>query len=94
MTDPDRSVAPVSPDELGLRTPEGVKPTGAIAGEAAGTPPRETGRRTTYVQNPPQRRSRGPVYAALDLGTNNCRLLIARPHEHSFRVLDGGLANE
>jgi exopolyphosphatase/guanosine-5'-triphosphate,3'-diphosphate pyrophosphatase len=29
------------------------------------------------------------VYAALDLGTNNCRLLIARPHEQSFRVLDG-----
>ena len=35
------------------------------------------------------RRSRGPVYAALDLGTNNCRLLIARPHDGSFRVLDG-----
>ena len=29
------------------------------------------------------------MYAALDLGTNNCRLLIARPHEKSFRVLDG-----
>ncbi|HZY48696.1 MAG TPA: Ppx/GppA phosphatase family protein [Devosia sp.] len=29
------------------------------------------------------------MYAALDLGTNNCRLLIARPHEQSFRVLDG-----
>jgi exopolyphosphatase/guanosine-5'-triphosphate,3'-diphosphate pyrophosphatase len=25
----------------------------------------------------------------LDLGTNNCRLLIARPHEAGFRVLDG-----
>jgi exopolyphosphatase/guanosine-5'-triphosphate,3'-diphosphate pyrophosphatase len=35
------------------------------------------------------RRARGPLYAALDLGTNNCRLLIARPHENSFRVLDG-----
>jgi len=35
------------------------------------------------------RRSRGPLYAALDLGTNNCRLLIARPHDHGFRVLDG-----
>jgi exopolyphosphatase/guanosine-5'-triphosphate,3'-diphosphate pyrophosphatase len=31
----------------------------------------------------------GPVYAALDLGTNNCRLLIARPVEvGSFRVID------
>ena len=35
------------------------------------------------------RRPRGPTYAALDLGTNNCRLLIARPHDRSFRVLDG-----
>lgn len=34
-------------------------------------------------------RARGPVYAALDLGTNNCRLLIARPFENSFRVMDG-----
>jgi len=29
------------------------------------------------------------VYAALDLGTNNCRLLIVRPHERGYRVLDG-----
>jgi exopolyphosphatase/guanosine-5'-triphosphate,3'-diphosphate pyrophosphatase len=26
--------------------------------------------------------------AALDLGTNNCRLLVARPHEESFEVVD------
>jgi exopolyphosphatase/guanosine-5'-triphosphate,3'-diphosphate pyrophosphatase len=30
----------------------------------------------------------GVVYAALDLGTNNCRLLIARPSGDSFRVVD------
>jgi exopolyphosphatase/guanosine-5'-triphosphate,3'-diphosphate pyrophosphatase len=29
-----------------------------------------------------------PAYAALDLGTNNCRLLIARPAESGFRVVD------
>jgi exopolyphosphatase/guanosine-5'-triphosphate,3'-diphosphate pyrophosphatase len=29
-----------------------------------------------------------PTYAALDLGTNNCRLLIARPAQHGFRVVD------
>ena len=29
-----------------------------------------------------------PVYAALDLGTNNCRLLIARPTMSGFRVVD------
>jgi exopolyphosphatase/guanosine-5'-triphosphate,3'-diphosphate pyrophosphatase len=28
------------------------------------------------------------VYAALDLGTNNCRLLIARPAGEGFRVVD------
>ena len=28
------------------------------------------------------------AYAALDLGTNNCRLLVAEPHGQSFRVVD------
>jgi exopolyphosphatase/guanosine-5'-triphosphate,3'-diphosphate pyrophosphatase len=28
------------------------------------------------------------VYAALDLGTNNCRLLVARPASRSFKVVD------
>ncbi|MYZ49602.1 Ppx/GppA phosphatase family protein [Propylenella binzhouense] len=30
----------------------------------------------------------GPLYAALDLGTNNCRLLIAEPRNETFRVVD------
>jgi exopolyphosphatase/guanosine-5'-triphosphate,3'-diphosphate pyrophosphatase len=30
----------------------------------------------------------GPYYGALDLGTNNCRLLVATPREHGFRVVD------
>jgi exopolyphosphatase/guanosine-5'-triphosphate,3'-diphosphate pyrophosphatase len=30
----------------------------------------------------------GATYAALDLGTNNCRLLIARPTSDAFRVID------
>jgi exopolyphosphatase/guanosine-5'-triphosphate,3'-diphosphate pyrophosphatase len=30
----------------------------------------------------------GATYAALDLGTNNCRLLVARPAGDSFRVID------
>lgn len=29
-----------------------------------------------------------PIYAALDLGTNNCRMLVARPAGRSFRVID------
>jgi len=33
-------------------------------------------------------RDDGPVYAAIDLGTNNCRLLIATPSCPGFRVVD------
>lgn len=40
----------------------------------------------------PRRDSRkgrkGPLYAAVDLGTNNCRLLVAEPWGKSFRVVD------
>jgi len=38
-----------------------------------------------------RRRRAGPreVFAALDLGTNNCRLLIARPTREGFHVIDG-----
>jgi exopolyphosphatase/guanosine-5'-triphosphate,3'-diphosphate pyrophosphatase len=89
VTDSDRSAAVSGPDAPVRSDPEaGVS--------RAGTEPRRGGqpasgpaeKRTQHAQNPP-RRSRGPLYAALDLGTNNCRLLIARPHENSFRVLDG-----
>ena len=85
MIDEDRSAA--------ASAPQGARETGADAPRSAGTgrPEGRSGsaeRRNSNAQNPP-RRSRGPVYAALDLGTNNCRLLIARPHDKSFRVLDG-----
>jgi exopolyphosphatase/guanosine-5'-triphosphate,3'-diphosphate pyrophosphatase len=38
-----------------------------------------------------ERRARpgeGQTFAALDLGTNNCRLLIARPSEEGFRIVE------
>ncbi len=39
---------------------------------------------------PPRRRVANgvPVYGALDLGTNNCRLLVARPSRRGFVVID------
>ena len=42
------------------------------------------------TQPPGQRPFRSPrhTYGALDLGTNNCRLLVARPTGDSFRVID------
>ncbi|MEX2455390.1 MAG: Ppx/GppA phosphatase family protein [Rhodospirillaceae bacterium] len=38
-----------------------------------------------------RRRGGGPdrIFSALDLGTNNCRLLIARPARSGFSVIDG-----
>ncbi|MXN64417.1 Ppx/GppA family phosphatase [Stappia sp. GBMRC 2046] len=33
-------------------------------------------------------RQQDTLYAALDLGTNNCRLLVARPETRGFRVVD------
>ena len=37
------------------------------------------------VTRPPEE---GPLYAALDLGTNSCRMLIARPRGNQFQVVD------
>jgi exopolyphosphatase/guanosine-5'-triphosphate,3'-diphosphate pyrophosphatase len=37
---------------------------------------------------PPFVRQGPPVYAAIDLGTNNCRLLMGAPSGNGFRVLD------
>jgi len=85
VTDEDRSAVATAQraDEAGGRGPSRFD-----AGSGSRTRPGDADRRKDSAQTPP-RRSRGPVYAALDLGTNNCRLLIARPHEQSFRVLDG-----
>ncbi|HEX4043499.1 MAG TPA: Ppx/GppA phosphatase family protein [Xanthobacteraceae bacterium] len=53
------------------------------------------GRRTPYGIRRDERRDEGraavqsaSTYAALDLGTNNCRLLVARPTADGFRVVD------
>ena len=39
------------------------------------------------AKSPPPGASRH-TYAAIDLGTNNCRLLVASPTHDSFRVVD------
>lgn len=41
-----------------------------------------------HRRHPVHASGNAPLYAALDLGTNNCRLLIARPEERGFRVVD------
>jgi len=73
-------------------------PTGGL--DANGAPYRRSrwGRRTPYGirrddfhRDDAHRRGDGrpgATYAALDLGTNNCRLLVARPTADGFRVID------
>ena len=60
-------------------------------------PRREPRGRPPWGRRWPPRHARhddGPLgrartaYAALDLGTNNCRLLVARPNRDGFRVID------
>lgn len=46
-------------------------------------------RNTKSGQNGAQTNQRAELYGALDLGTNNCRLLLARPTSSGFKVVDG-----
>lgn len=52
---------------------------GSGSGKAAG------GKKTAARR---RQRDYRPAYAALDLGTNNCRLLVARPSRRGFVVID------
>lgn len=89
MTDSDRSAAVSEPDGAERHRDGQGQGQAQKTARAGGQPGSGGSERRTYPAGNPSRRSRGPLYAALDLGTNNCRLLIARPHESSFRVLDG-----
>jgi exopolyphosphatase / guanosine-5'-triphosphate,3'-diphosphate pyrophosphatase len=87
----DRGGTPVSPNAAaGLTdTASAGLPAGPAAGDAVaplvpagrgnsgGTGARENGTG-----------GNGGAYAALDLGTNNCRLLVARPAPRGFKVID------
>lgn len=60
--------------------------TGCCLGSAL--PNYVNGRRSLARRRGKPRCRAEDVYAALDLGTNNCRLLIARPAGEGFRVID------
>lgn len=69
----------------------GLDPAIGRASPAAGQP--RWGRRSPGIREGEREAVNGsdrggPTYAALDLGTNNCRLLVARPNGDSFRVID------
>ena len=73
-------------------------PTGGLGGNGAPRRRSRWARRTPYgIRRDGFQRDGGrahareggaPTYAALDLGTNNCRLLVARPTAEGFRVVD------
>lgn len=67
-----------------LRAP--VKPTPS----ATYDPKKAQKSKTSSKKDVSKRRHASGLYAALDLGTNNCRLLVAVPQERGrFRVVDG-----
>jgi exopolyphosphatase/guanosine-5'-triphosphate,3'-diphosphate pyrophosphatase len=61
------------------------RPGGSVARQPQSPPQpaRQAERERADAVSPPD-----TLYAALDLGTNNCRLLIAQPRERGFRVVD------
>src|SRR4029077_6436844 len=81
----------------GLWMDDEAPPTGDRDARGGPRPPRGGRRRRYGIRRDGSRRDdgHGPAqgrpdapYAALDLGTNNCRLLIARPTANGFRVVD------
>ncbi|MDG4877691.1 Ppx/GppA phosphatase family protein [Mesorhizobium sp. WSM4935] len=73
------------------RDVNGAVPNAAPAATTAASQPQSVPSpvepRPAAPQRPPQQEL--PVFAALDLGTNNCRLLVAVPGRHGqFRVID------
>ena len=61
-----------------------------MAHDAASVRPRAGGKPGSQARKPPPpwRETERRTFAALDLGTNNCRLLIARPSPEGFTIID------
>jgi len=70
-----------------MTSPLPATPLSGAAAEAAGIPV-GAARVAAFAAAPRRSIGWGEVYAALDLGTNNCRLLVARASESGFRVID------
>ncbi len=98
MTDKTRSAAALGPEgkvqdpQQNTNAPAArlnAPPPQKGPGNKGSAPSRETKRRTNNTRRVPANRRSTPLYAALDLGTNNCRLLIVRAKDKGYRVVDG-----
>ncbi|WP_404384406.1 Ppx/GppA phosphatase family protein [Caenispirillum salinarum] len=65
-------------------TPIAGAPPGGAAARRGGEAVRTCGGTKPGPQDGPH----NGIYAAIDLGTNNCRMLVARPSAEGFRVID------
>ena len=74
----EEQVAPADHEPVG----EGRVPTPSMDGHALNNAVRSVVDRTQETGDADR------AYAALDLGTNNCRLLVARPSPRGFKVID------
>jgi exopolyphosphatase / guanosine-5'-triphosphate,3'-diphosphate pyrophosphatase len=75
---------PVYAPGTGPHAASGDDGTGTSAAPLNGQPVIAVAAPEPKRQPPPGR----AFYGALDLGTNNCRLLVATPRDHGFRVVD------
>ena len=87
LADPTADAAPSAPAPASaLDGSPGGSPAEPVRGSRpiGGTPAASAAGEPSRGQAP----ARGQAYAAIDLGTNNCRLLIARPSGDNFIVVD------
>lgn len=84
--------APGSPPRKAPNGAANGAPGGAPNGAPRSPSPHPQSSASAGLRPPPRHRSSSrPVFGALDLGTNNCRLLIARPSgraDHPFQIID------
>ena len=74
----DKQIEPTPNEPVG----EGRVPAPSMDGRSLNNVVRSVVDRTKVTGDPER------AYAALDLGTNNCRLLVARPSPRGFKVID------
>lgn len=76
----DQGTSPPDHAAFGGTAHDGAPSAAVVGGEHSRAP--------TGFANDASRYTRRPSFAAIDLGTNNCRLLIARPDRDSFVIVD------